>query len=120
MSMIVAKILHKAGNRMTNTKDSLNSINKTNTLNQYLNQRNELPAWNIQDKNFKYDKNGNLIEDEKQKYEYDYKNKLIRVTDKVYTWKIIEFVYDVLCRRIEKKCEIFKRFHTLLQTKISW
>ena len=70
---------------MCNTKENLNSTYKTNTLNQYLNQRNELPAGNIQEKNFKYDKNGNLIEDEKQKYEYDYKNKLLRVTDKVNT-----------------------------------
>lgn len=48
-----------------------------------------------------YDDNGNLVDD--GTYEYDYENRLVRVTQKSDTSIIGEYKYDALGRRIEKK-----------------
>ncbi len=67
----------------------------SNTLNQYT---------SLDKTKFTYDNNWNLINDWKQIYTYDYRNKLVKVTNK--DWEIkSEFSYDVLGRRISKETE---------------
>ncbi|MDD2870581.1 MAG: hypothetical protein PHS49_01205 [Candidatus Gracilibacteria bacterium] len=48
-----------------------------------------------------YDNNGNLKQDNKYKYYYDYKNRLVKATNLV-DETIVEFSYDVLNRRFQK------------------
>ncbi len=47
-----------------------------------------------------HDKNGNLTDDGSQKYEYDYKNQIVRIKQASTT--IAEYEYDALGRRVEK------------------
>jgi len=47
-----------------------------------------------------HDKNGNLTDDGSQKYEYDYRNLIVRV--KQGTTVVAEYKYDALGRRVEK------------------
>ncbi len=64
----------------------------SNTLNQYI---------SLDKTRFTYDNNWNLIKDWKQIYTYDYRNRLIKVTNK--DWEIkSEFGYDILGRRTSK------------------
>lgn len=89
----------KAGNRINDLDE--NYI--VNNLNQYTNVSNpKTLKW----KNFIYDDNGNLRQDTKNTYEYDYKNRLIRVKNE--SWIIVEYKYDVLWRRYEKKTDDYK------------
>ncbi len=64
------------------------------------NEVNELTA--IDGTSLSYDANGNLIDDGSNTYEYDYENRLIRVTRKSDSQVLAEFKYDALGRRIEK------------------
>ena len=99
-------------------KNTLNYI--TNSLNQYtklqnLNKNDEVKK----EFTYEYDNNGNLSKDDINQYFYDYKNRLVKVVqNEVYKvdedWNIIEitpeetiveFTYDILWRRIEKRTE---------------
>lgn len=93
----------KAGNRTTAKTNNIATNYKLNNLNQYTNIRTENPTGNIQEKNYKYDNNGNLIEDEWQRYFYDYKNRLVKVENKYNSSKVEEYSYDALGRRTERK-----------------
>ena len=69
----------------------------TNILNQYTTS-----SWTI-NTTYLYDNNGNLVDNGTYTFSYDYKNRLIQVNDE--NWIVVEFVYDVLGRRIEKKTD---------------
>jgi RHS repeat-associated protein len=81
-----------AGNR---TND-LNNSYTNNNLNQYT----SVIASGATQSTLTYDNNWNLINDWTKTYEYDYKNRLVKVTS--WSWIIAEFKYDVLGRRYEK------------------
>ncbi len=83
-----------AGNR---TNDLNNEYN-TNVLNQYTSLSWATLSWSLT-----YDNNWNLKQNSKYKFSYDYKNRLVKVTNISWTWIIAEFKYDVLGRRYEKK-----------------
>lgn len=82
----------KAGNR---TSDGLNSYT-TNSLNQYTQVTSSGATTN-----YIYDDNGNLVNDGEKQYAYDYKNRLVKVIKN--TTIVVEYAYDVLGRRYEKK-----------------
>jgi RHS repeat-associated protein len=82
-----------AGNR---TND-LNNSYTNNNLNQYT----SVIASGATQSTLTYDNNWNLINDWTKTYEYDYKNRLVKVTS--WSWVIAEFKYDVLGRRYEKR-----------------
>ncbi|PZM85607.1 hypothetical protein DLH72_01870 [Candidatus Gracilibacteria bacterium] len=71
------------GNRTSDTVNNLNQIVSK------------------QDQNFSYDLEGNLQQDPNKKYFYDYKNRLIQVTD-LQDNIIVTYSYDVLGRRLSK------------------
>jgi len=54
------------------------------------------------------DNNWNLVQDEKQKYFYDYKNRLIKVTN-IENEVIAEYSYDVLGRRSSHKLQDWEK-----------
>ncbi len=83
-----------AGNRITDKNNEYN----TNVLNQYTTLSWATLSWSLV-----YDNNGNLTQNSKYKFSYDYKNRLVKVTNISWTWIIVEFKYDVLWRRYEKK-----------------
>ena len=82
-----------AGNRVTDQDNTYT----TNNLNQYLSLSGAINT------SYTYDYNGNIISDGVKSFEYDYKNRLVKVSE----WNeiIVEFTYDVLGRRIEKKTD---------------
>ncbi|MCK4365664.1 MAG: hypothetical protein KAW45_06410 [Thermoplasmatales archaeon] len=53
--------------------------------------------------NFAHDKNGNLVDDGVNTYEYDYENRLIRAVRKSDSAVLDEYRYDAFGRRIEKE-----------------
>ena len=96
----------------------------TNNLNQYL----SITTDNLSGIALKYDKNGNLIQNEKFRFQYDYRNRLIKAwtffttgTDQVNSdpasWNaesdangaqeylIVSFTYDTLGRRVTKRVD---------------
>ncbi len=82
----------KAGNRVT---DIFENTYDTNILNQYTSLSGSTNT------SFIYDDNGNLINDGEKTFSYDYKNRLIKVENS--SWIMVEFQYDVLGRKYEKK-----------------
>ena len=59
---------------------------------------------------FVYDKAGNLTNNGKFSFVYDYKNRLIQATN-IETWNTIKYEYDVLWRRVsEEKVDSLKEF----------
>ena len=50
-----------------------------------------------------HDDNGNLIDDNANAYEYDYENRLVKVTRKSDSVLLGEYRYDALSRRVEKE-----------------
>jgi RHS repeat-associated protein len=56
--------------------------------------------------NFAHDKNGNLMDDDVYAYEYDYENRLVRVTRKVDGQVMGEYRYDALGRRVVKTAHL--------------
>jgi RHS repeat-associated protein len=63
-----------------------------------INKRNQILSYNGIP--LRYDRNGNLLQF-KDRYIYDWKNQLVRVEKE--NGEVVEFKYDVLGRRIEKK-----------------
>lgn len=70
-------------------------------VNNNLNQYTSITQSKAKQIGFKYDKNGNLTDDGKQRYAYDYRNRLVKVTNKDGEIEA-EFGYDILGRRITK------------------
>ncbi len=105
----------------TQEEKERNSITyNTNLLNQYtklqsLNKNDEVKK----EFTYEYDNNWNLIKDDINQYFYDYKNRLVKVvqnevlvvdendviTEVIPEEIIVEFEYDILGRRIEKKTQ---------------
>jgi RHS repeat-associated protein len=84
--------LDALGNRKTKRQTGESDIEyRTNELNQY---------FGVDGYDMVYNRNGNLIDDGKRKYFYDYRNRLVEVRDR--TGKIVECKYDTIGRRIEK------------------
>ncbi len=81
-----------AWNRTSNNNNSYTS----NILNQYTSLSWTTLSWSLI-----YDDNWNLKQNSKYNFSYDYKNRLVKVTNS--TWTIAEYSYDVLWRRYEKK-----------------
>ncbi|MDD4151812.1 MAG: DUF6531 domain-containing protein, partial [Candidatus Gracilibacteria bacterium] len=92
-----------------------NSLNQYTSLESYQ-EKDENDNKKNKVKNFLYDNNGNLIQDNKQKYFYDYRNRLVKVEgltnrdekhnhhdrDEKETKIIAKYSYDTLGRRVEK------------------
>jgi len=105
----------------TQEEKERNSITyDTNSLNQYtklqsLNKNDEVKK----EFTYDYDNNWNLIKDDINQYFYDYKNRLVKIvqnevlvvdendviTEVIPEETIVEFEYDILGRRIEKKTQ---------------
>lgn len=83
----------KAGNRISDTNNQYVS----NTLNQYSTLSGTTNA------TYAYDHNGNVTDNGKYVFAYDYKNRLMKVSTG--STLIEELKYDILGRRIEKKTE---------------
>lgn len=84
--------LDSLGNRSAKRKTGESDIiYETNELNQYS---------RVDGKAYKYDYNGNLIDDGHLLYFYDYQNKLVEVRDSTRT--VAKYKYDATGRRIEK------------------
>lgn len=64
------------------------------------NNMNELVS--IDGTTLTYDENGNLVDDGTNTYEYDYENRLLKVTRKSDSAVLAEHKYDALGRRVEK------------------
>ena len=77
-----------AGNRLTSFEQGNNSTYSPNNLNQYS---------SVNGQNYTYDLNGNLTDDGTNQYEYDYENRLIRVTQSA---SEANYGYDPFGRRI--------------------
>lgn len=81
-----------------------NWVSKTTegvTENRTHNEMNEIV--DIDGTSHVYDDNGNLVDDGTNTYEYDYENRLLRVTRKSDTTILGEYKYDALGRRGEKQ-----------------
>lgn len=82
---------------------------ESNNLNQYANYKTNSGATSERIQNFVYDKNGNLTLDGKQRYVYDYRNRLIEVRTYNATTPAKDnllhesYTYDILGRRLSKK-----------------
>jgi RHS repeat-associated protein len=81
-----------AWNRET---DINNNEYTTNELNQYTSLSWATLSWSLT-----YDNNWNLTNNWIYTFEYDYKNRLAKVSNS--SWIVVEFSYDVLWRRISK------------------
>ena len=67
------------------------------------NNMNELVS--IDGTTLTYDDNGNLVDDGTNTYEYDYENRLLKVTRKSDSAVLAEYKYDALGRRLEKSVD---------------
>ncbi len=85
--------LDAVGNWTSKTTDSV-------TQNRTHNNMNELVS--IAGSSLTYDDNGNLLDDGTNAYEYDYENRLIKVTRESDSVILGEYKYDALGRRVEK------------------
>ncbi|QTA79406.1 RHS repeat-containing protein [Desulfonema limicola] len=81
------------------TLDGVDNWQQWNGQTRTINNLNQYTA--IDGIAYKYDKNGNLLEDDRNRYEYDYMNRIIKVTRKSDN-KIIEYKYDAVGRRIAR------------------
>ncbi len=72
-----------------------------NNLNQYTNVTYPRNGSQTETVNFVYDDNGNILQDDKRAYQYDYRNRLIKATN-LQNGEIITFSYDILNRRTQK------------------
>lgn len=79
------------GNRKEVRDDQDTNKYTINSVNEYT---------NIDGQQLKYDKNGNLIEDKKFKYRYDFLNRLVQVTDMASGNIIGSYRYDAKGRRV--------------------
>jgi len=85
------------GNRTDNyTLDGVDNWLDFNGEKRTVNKLNQYTS--INSVNYQYDLNGNLTEDSNNKYEYDYMNRLTKVTGKSDA-KVSEYKYDALGRR---------------------
>lgn len=84
-----------AGNRLSNTDTQGTTSYSGNILNQYLSLSG---GTNV---SYQYDNNGNITNNGKYGFSYDYKNRLVRVSSG--STVVSEYEYDVLGRRIQKK-----------------
>ena len=85
--------LDGVGNWDSKTKDAVTETRTHNVVNEIT---------DIDGTSLSYDDNGNLTDDGSNTYEYDYENRLIRVTRKSDSQVLAEFKYDALGRRVEK------------------
>lgn len=90
------------------TQNTKSSYYTTNGLNQYTSLKTGSGTANEMIIPFIYDLNGNLIQDDTQRYTYDYKNRLVTVktynTDPTKDNILKEsYTYDTLGRRLTKK-----------------
>jgi len=78
----------------------LSKISNTTTQTRSHNEMNELV--NLDGGAVSYDNNGNLVDDGTNTYEYDFENRLIKVTRKSDNVVLAEYLYGPFGRRIEK------------------
>jgi RHS repeat-associated protein len=85
--------LDPLGNFLKESRDGIAETRSINAMNQYT---------KVGDTELQYDAYGNLIDDGKQIYQYDYENQLIKVTRKSDSVVIASFTIDALNRRVKK------------------
>ena len=73
----------------------------TNNLNQYTDVTYPRNASQTETVTYIYDHNGNILQDDKWEYQYDYRNRLIRA-EHMQNGEVLTFKYDVLNRRTQK------------------
>jgi len=83
-----------AGNRLEYQSNAGATQYSGNELNQYL------ATSGVENQSFAYDDNGNIVNNGKYAFQYDYKNRLIKVWTGETT--IAQYSYDLLGRRISK------------------
>ncbi|MFH1652489.1 MAG: apolipoprotein N-acyltransferase [Pseudomonadota bacterium] len=71
----------------------------SNDMNAYL---TAVTTETAEQKDYHYDVNGNMKDDDRFKYTYDYRNYLIEVKDKATDQQVASYQYDALGRRISK------------------
>lgn len=79
------------GNRLTSTSSGSNTSYTSNNLNQYTAVNAETPT---------YDDDGNMLTNSTWSYEWDAENRLKKASTGT---SVLEFVYDYMSRRVEKK-----------------
>ncbi|MBI4580884.1 MAG: hypothetical protein HY718_14345, partial [Planctomycetes bacterium] len=98
----------------------------TNTVNQYTATDNDHPDCPSPTESFSYDNDGNLTADGTYTYEWDGENRLVKVQTRLDLGndpddpdendKKLEFKYDYLGRRVEKKYSVYTSGNWAVQT----
>jgi RHS repeat-associated protein len=110
------------GNRTSSQPSPYQGEGELNYITNNLNQYTSL-SWSI-NTSFTYDNNWNLTNDWEKNFIYDYKNRLIKVEN--WSWTIVEYNYDVLGRRYEKKVwsevinYVYSNENVLTESKTKW
>lgn len=86
--------LDAVGNWTSKTTDGVTENRTHNAMNELV---------NIDGSTLTYDDNGNLTDDGTNTYEYDYENRLTKVTRKSDSFILGQYKYDALGRRVEKQ-----------------